>query len=436
MSYNCVESIRCSYCNRKGHIENNCKDKKRASSTPNHTNNPTMPPTPRSNRQVSNTDTNISILEQNQTILTQLLLKNQQKEDDEGQTKDRKHRLKRIKSFDGNNKSDCITWVDQTESVAKELGISLRQAMMETAEGSVYNVLSSLGRVSDKDLSNHMIEAFSDIPTQEDAIDKLRTLRRKDEALIAFNATYTAIHRRAYKCEPCDQVREPVWREYANTLDRDFASSLNYQIGRQKGIHLHTLEDVMEKAKDTEIQERKNKAYKDRKDLDDSITPTTQTTQIKQVNEIDFDDFDEINFIQNRRPDPRFNSTMKSGYNGNSSSGYQSNSPRNSAYNNTSRSPGPNQSYRQDRHGAPVGQQRYPPNHSNNYNPNRNYQQGNVQGNTSNYNGSYNEDTTPATIKDHKTRTVLPWDTTKAGDTSINTDIQEVTPKMISNLNL
>ena len=222
---------------------------------------------------------------------------------------------------------------------------ALRQAMMETAEGSVYNVLSSLGRVSDKDLSNHMIEAFSDIPTQEDAIDKLRTLRRKDEALITFNATYTAIHRRAYKCEPCDQVREPVWREYANTLDRDFASSLNYQIGRQKGIHLHTLEDVMEKAKDMEIQERKNKAYKDRKDLDDSVTPTTQTTQIKQVNEIDFDDFDEINFIQNRRPDPRFNSTMKSGYNGNSSSGYQSNSPRNSVYNNTSRSPGPSQSY-------------------------------------------------------------------------------------------
>ena len=390
MSYNCVESIQCSYCNRKGHIENNCKDKKRASSTPNHTNNPTMPPTPRSNRQVSNTDTNYSILEQNQTILTQLLLKNQQKEDDEGQTKDRKQRLRRIKSFDGNNKSDCITWVDQTESVAKELGISLRQAMMETAEGSVYNVLSSLGRVSDKDLSNHMIEAFSDIPTQEDAIDKLRMLRRKDEALIAFNATYTAIHRRAYECEPCDQTREPVWREYANTLDRDFAHSLNYQIGRQRGIHLHTLEDVMEKAKDMEIQERKNKAYKDRKDLDDSVTPTTQTTQIKQVNEIDFDDFEEINYIQNRRPDPRFNSTMKSGYNGNSSSGYQSNSPRNSAYNNTSRSPGPNQSYRQDRHGAPVGQQRYPPNHSNNYNPNRNYQQGSVQGNSSNYNSSYN----------------------------------------------
>ena len=192
--------------------------------------------------------------------------------------------------------------------------------MMETAEGSVYNVLSSLGRVSDKDLIDHMIEAFSDIPTQEDAIDKLRTLRRKDEALIAFNATNTAIHHRAYDCEPVNQVRESVWREYANTLDRDFASSLNYQIGRQKGIHLHTLEDVMEKAKDMEIQERKNKAYKDRKDLA-TMAATTEAT-------------------------------------------------------------------------------------------------------------------TPVIIKEYKTRTVLPRDTTKAGDTSINTGTPEVTPKMISNLNL
>ena len=65
LSYHCTESIRCNYCNRKGHIENNCKDKKRASSTPNHTNNPTLPQTPRSNKQVSNIDTNLSILEQN-----------------------------------------------------------------------------------------------------------------------------------------------------------------------------------------------------------------------------------------------------------------------------------------------------------------------------------------------------------------------------------
>ena len=153
-------------------IKEAVRDKRRASSTPNPaSNSPRLPPTPRSNRHVSNNNANLSMLEHNQTILTELLVKNQQKENEAGLIKDRKDRLRRIKCFDGNNKSDCITWVDQTESVAKELSISLRRAMMETAEGSVYNVLSSLGRVSDKDLVDHMLEAFSTIPTQEDAID-------------------------------------------------------------------------------------------------------------------------------------------------------------------------------------------------------------------------------------------------------------------------
>ena len=46
------------------------------------------------------------------------------------------------------------------------------------------------------------------------------------------------------------------------------------------------------------------------------------------------------------------------------------------------------------------------------------------------------EETTPVTIKEYKTKTVLSRDITKAGDTSTNTDTPEVTPKMISNLNL
>ena len=178
----------------------------------------------------------------------------------------------------------------------------------------MYEVLSGLAMVSENDLVDHVFEAFSDIPTQEDAMEKLRTMRRKEEALIPFNVRYAAIHCKAYNCEPHSQVRESIWREYANTLDRDFASSLNYQIGQQKGCWLHTLEDVMEKAKDMEQQEKKNKVYKDKKESDDNAA---QTTHIKQVNEIDFDKQEEINFIQNRRPDPRFNSTIKPGHKGN-----------------------------------------------------------------------------------------------------------------------
>ena len=104
------------------HIEGNCKEKRRASSTPNPANNsPRLPPTPKSNKHISRIESNLSVLENNQTILTELLRSNQQEKNEAGLIKDRKDRLRRIKSFDGNIKGDCITWVDQNQSVAGEL---------------------------------------------------------------------------------------------------------------------------------------------------------------------------------------------------------------------------------------------------------------------------------------------------------------------------
>ena len=126
MSYRCKEDTWCTYCRRNGHIEGNCKEKRRASSTPNPTNSsPRIPPTPRSNRHVSRVDSNLSVLENNQTILTELLRSNQQDKNEASLLKERKNRLRWIKGFDGNIKGDCITWVDQNQSVARELNIPL-----------------------------------------------------------------------------------------------------------------------------------------------------------------------------------------------------------------------------------------------------------------------------------------------------------------------
>ena len=51
------------------------------------------------------------------------------------------------------------------------------------------------------------------------------------------------------------------------------------------------MEDVIEEAKDMELQEKKNKVYKDKKESDDNAA---QVTQIKQVYEIEFDDQEEM----------------------------------------------------------------------------------------------------------------------------------------------
>ena len=362
----CPQSIWCDHCQKPTHPTKLCKSRStRPTSTPRSSNfyPPTTPRTSRYRVKPHNQTTQNEIAE---LIASQLETQNA-----DTILKNKKSRLRPIPEFDGKNKDECITWIDLSRAAARDINISLRDALMETAKGSVYQVISSCSPlVSDEDLTDHILEAFSDIPTKEDAQDKLRVMRRKEDPLISYNAYYSAIHRRAYGYEPNSQTRETVWREYANTLDRDFANKLNNFIGIQKGKKLHSLQDVMEKAKQMEQQERTNRIYKERKELEDNAT------HIKQVNEIEFDDAEEINFLQNRKPDPRFNSTMKPRYSGNysqQSSGYQSSSPRNTTYqgnstrdSNQTKSPGFNRqnqghntTSRLVRQDGPVGQQRF-----------------------------------------------------------------------------
>ena len=217
---------------------------------------------------------------------------------------DKKERLKKIKEFDGTNKGHCVTWIVHNRTAAKELGIPLRQALLNTSTGDVYEVIAMAQEdQSESDLVNYVLENFSDISTREDAEIKLRTIRRSlNKPLLTYNDKYAAIHCVAIECGPIEQKIESTCINYANTLERDLAGKLNKDIGNHKGRYINNLQEVMNRAREVEFKERTNKVYRNRKDNDDA-------TQIKEVNELDYDNFEEINQMQ--KFEPRFNSTMK-----------------------------------------------------------------------------------------------------------------------------
>ena len=64
------------------------------------------------------------------------------------------------------------------------------------------------------------------------------------------------------ECEPNEQLTESIWRNYANTLEKDLASKLNKDIGNHKGCYIHNLQDVMNRAREVEFKERTNKVYR------------------------------------------------------------------------------------------------------------------------------------------------------------------------------
>ena len=169
--------------------------------------------------------------------------------------KNRKYRMKKIANYDGTKRDGCVSWLIQVKSAAKDLSLSLREALLDTADGTVYEVISAASsEMSDKALTEHILETFSDIQTPEDAMRKLRLVRRGLEPIVIYNNRYSVIHLVAYGIDTNVQIIEQVWRTYANTLDKELARSLNkfitYQMDKDEHKReIHNLFDVMEKVK-------------------------------------------------------------------------------------------------------------------------------------------------------------------------------------------
>ena len=49
--------------------------------------------------------------------------------------------MKKIVNFDGTKRDQCVSWLIQVKSAAKDLSLSLREALMDTADGTVYEVI-------------------------------------------------------------------------------------------------------------------------------------------------------------------------------------------------------------------------------------------------------------------------------------------------------
>ena len=304
----CNKQVYCNFCSRSTHSTEACGSKPggRTSSTPKF----------QTERDETDSTHSYTTNPAEESRL-EILMKSQI--DQTKNIEEKKERLNKIKEFEGSNKTRCVTWIVHNQTAAKALKIPLREALLKTSTGDMYEVISMTDKHQlETVVISYVLENFSDISTREDAEIKLRTIRRgPNKPLLTYNVKYAAIHRVAMECEPIDQKIESTWRNYANTLERDLAGKLNKDIGNHKGRWINNLQEVMNRARDVEFKERTNKVYRNRKDEDDA-------TQIKEVNELDYDCYEEVNQMQNFQP--RFNSTMKQQNNshGAQSSGYQS----------------------------------------------------------------------------------------------------------------
>ena len=107
-----------------------------------------------------------------------------------------KQMMKNIKTFDGTNTSECITWLSQIEAALKFSSLSFREFLCQGMAPSMLHMLTELpATATDDDIKNMILSNFSDIPSMAQAAAKLQGLHMKvNEPLVTYNSSYQSIH--------------------------------------------------------------------------------------------------------------------------------------------------------------------------------------------------------------------------------------------------
>ena len=133
--------------------------------------------------------------------LTQIIAQvaNNSKKDDVS-----KQIMKNIKIFDGTNKAECITWLNQIEAAARFSNTSFRELICQSMAPSILHIRSEFSALTtDEDIKNVILTNYSDIPSTTEATTQLQSMQiSPTEPLVTFNHRYEAIHRVAFRLLP------------------------------------------------------------------------------------------------------------------------------------------------------------------------------------------------------------------------------------------
>ena len=156
-----------------------------------------------------------------------------------------------IKTFDGTNKAECITWLSQIEEASKFSNSSFRELVCQGMAPSMLHVLRELMVTStDKEIKDVILANYSDIPSTAKAAAKLQNLQMKlNEPLITYNSRYESIHQVAFRLSPNEKYDRMAIVEYAKKLPQTTKEKLLRKIAK-KDSYIKTLGDAFRQARE------------------------------------------------------------------------------------------------------------------------------------------------------------------------------------------
>ena len=163
-----------------------------------------------------------------------------------------------IPTFSGEAKDrpQCLDWVSRVKNVCDQSGHSFRQEPINKVGILVQNFIRSLNEnITNNELTEKILQFFSDIPTPSHALNKLRLIRQgTDEPIVNYNQHYQNLVERVEGCQ-LNSIRSTVAMElYLGSIIEPIRKSIWNMLYFNSKHAPKMLGEAMQKAQDLHIK--------------------------------------------------------------------------------------------------------------------------------------------------------------------------------------
>ena len=163
-----------------------------------------------------------------------------------------------IPTFSGEAKDrpQCLDWVSRVKNVCDQSGRSFRQELINKAGILVQNFIRSLREnITNKELTEKILQFFSDVLTTSHALNKLRLIRQGvEEPIVNYNQRYQNLVERVEGCQ-LDSIRSTVAMElYLGSIIEPIRKSIRNTLYFNSKHAPKTLREAMQKEQDLHIK--------------------------------------------------------------------------------------------------------------------------------------------------------------------------------------
>ena len=154
------------------------------------------------------------------------------------------------------DRPQCLDWVSRVKNVCDQSGCSFRQELINKSGILVQNFIRSLNEnITNNELTEKILQFFSDVPMTSHALNKLRLIRQgTEEPIVNYNQHYQNLVERVEGCQ-LNSIRSTVAMElYLGSIIEPIRKSIRNTLYFNSKHAPKTLGEAMQKAQDLHIK--------------------------------------------------------------------------------------------------------------------------------------------------------------------------------------